>query len=189
MSLNEDLRNCRIVIRDTDTEQTIADTTILTYDAETGRVEIEFDGAGLPEQTVISALIFSAAGLFESHGTVGVQAEGKTEIFLYEGAGRNDRQAVRYQVHIVGEVDQIVRPEEGKLPGGFEVTVLNMSSIGLLLLSPKGKVQMGDTIRFSAVTKGQRIVITVEATRVEPMKGGSGDMERVGCSIRLVNFG
>lgn len=186
MSLNEDLRNCRIVIRDMRKDQTIADTTILAYDVETGMVEIETDTVCLQENMVISALIFSAAGLVESYGTVSAKEGAKTRIRLYEGTDRNYRQAVRYQVHIVGEVDFVSRPDVGKLPGGFEVTVLNMSSIGLLLQAPKGKVQEGDTIRFSAITKGQRIIITVEVMRVEQAQD---EQEKIGCSTRLVNLG
>ncbi len=186
MSLNEDLRNCRIVIRDVNTGKTIADTTILTYDAGSGTIEVGTDRIILPEGEQISALIFSVSGLFESHGTVGAKDGKKTTISLYEGSSKNDRQAVRYQVNIRGEVDSIVRSDVGKLPGGFEITVLNMSSIGLLVQAPEGRIQAGDKIRFSAVSKGRRITITAQAMRVEEVKSGK---EKIGCSILLVNLG
>lgn len=186
MSLNHDLRNCKIVIRDVDTGETIADTTIFQYDAETGVVEIETDPELMPEGMVVSALIFSRNGLFESHGTVGDKEGGRIRITLYEGTAQNDRQAVRYQVNIIGEVLSITRQDREKLPGGFEITLLNMSSIGLLVQSPEGKVQVDDIIRFSATSKGQRLTITAKAMRVEEVKDGK---ENIGCSIQLVNLG
>lgn len=186
MSLNEDLRNSKIIIRDPDTGKTIADTTILAYDAESSRIEVATDGIVIPEGTVISALIFSANGLYESHGTVEDREEHKTHITLYEGTAKNDRQAVRYQVNVQGDVESIVRQEQGKLPGGFAITLLNMSSIGILVQVPEGRVQVADVLRFSATSKGQRLIITAKVMRVEEVKDG---MEKVGCSIQLVNLG
>lgn len=188
MRLSEDLKDHRVVIRNTGTGETVADTTIVAYDADANEIMIDTDQISLGEGAAISALIFSANGLYESQGVIGGQAEGKMSILLSEGRGRDDRQAVRYQVNIHGEVDFVSRPGEGKLPGGFEILLLNMSSIGLLIQAPSGRIQMGDTIRFTAVSKGQRLAITVEATRVEKVDSDS-DKEKVGCSIRLVNLG
>lgn len=189
MRLSEDLRNHRIVIRDTGTGETVADTTIAAYDADANEITLDTDQIALGEGSVISALIFSANGLYESHGVIRGAVEGKTSIQLSEGRGRDDRQAVRYQVNIRGEVDFVSRPGEGKLPGGFEILLLNMSSIGLLIQAPEGRIQMGDTVRFTAVSKGQRLIITVEATRVEKAEADNSDKEKIGCSIRLVNLG
>lgn len=186
MGLNEDLTNCKIIIRDADTGRTIVDSTILSYDAETGEMEVSTGRILIPDGTVVSALIFSVNGLYESHGTVGAKDGKKTLITLYEGTAKNDRQAVRYQVNVHGEVESVIRPDQGKLPGGFEITLLNMSSIGLLVQLPEGRVQVGDVIRFSAVSKGQRLTITAKAMRVEEVKDGK---ENIGCSIQLVNLG
>ena len=186
MGQNGDLKNCRIVIRDVSTGETIADTTILTYDMVTKKVEISVDQVELPAGAVISALIFSPEGLLENQGTVGDRDGERVVITFYEGTAKNDRQALRYQVNIQGEVDAITRPGVGKLPGEFMITVLNMSSIGLLIQAPEGKIQREDIVRFSATTKGQRIIITALATRVEQIEAG---MEKIGCSIQLVNLG
>lgn len=186
MSLNENLKNCKIIIRYVDTGETIADTTILAHDMDTGEIQIDTDFVVIKEGTVVSALIFSKSGLFESHGTVDGKEGERTRITLYEGTAKDDRQAVRYQVNVLGEVDSITRPGQGKLPGGFDITLLNMSSIGLLVQSPEGKVQVGDVIRFSATSKGQRLTITAKATRVEGVTAGK---ENIGCSIQLVNLG
>ena len=186
MGQNEDLQNGRIVIRDVSTGETIADTTILTYDTVTKRVEVSVEQPKLQTGAVVSALIFSPEGLLENQGTVGERDGDRAVIMFYEGTSRNDRQALRYQVNIEGEVDSITRPGVGKLSGGFMVTVLNMSSIGLLLQAPEGRLQKEDTVRFSATTKGQRIIITALVTRVEQIEAG---MEKVGCSIQLVNLG
>lgn len=186
MSLNEDLKNCKIIIRDAKTGKTIADTTILAYDAGTDRIEVGTNRIVIPEKTEVSVLIFSASGLFESHGTVGAKEGKRTRITLFEGTSKNDRQAVRYQVNIRGEVEFIIRQEVGKLPGGFEIALLNMSSIGLLIQAPEGRVQVGDVIRFTASGKGQRLAVTASAMRVETVEAGK---EKIGCSIRLVNLG
>ena len=186
MSLNEDLKNRRIVIRDVESERTIADTVILTYDETKEQIEIESGQEALTMGTTISALIFSTAGLYESHGTVGETGNGKTVITLYEGTARNDRHAVRYQVNIHGTVSSVTRSSGEKLEREFDIIVLNMSSIGLLMEAPAGEIQQGDVIRFSAVSKGQRIVITAEAMRVGKI---SPERERIGCSVRLVNLG
>ncbi len=186
MSLMKDLKNCRIIIRNADTGKTLADSIILSHDLMSGQIEIDTNRIVIPEGTVVSSLIFSPNGLFESHGTVGVKEGKKTCITLYEGTERNGRQAVRYQVNIQGDVDYISREGEGKLPGGFPITLLNMSSIGLLLQVPKGRIEVGDVIRFSAVSKGQRLSITAKAARVE----NAGEKnEKIGCSIQLVNLG
>lgn len=184
MGLNEDLRQCRIVIRDTAQGKTIADTTILTHDTTTSEIEVETDRIILEEGTTISALVFSKSGLYETQGTVGVKTGKKTAIELYEGSSKDDRHAVRYQVNITGTVDTITRNGE-KIPGDFELTVLNMSSIGLLVQAPEGKIEEGDVIRFLAVTKGQRIIITAQANRVEEVESGK---EKIGCTVQLVNL-
>lgn len=186
MGLNEDLRNCRIVIRDAETGRTVADTTILTCDDRNERIEIASGKGALKEGTRISALIFSSAGLYESHGTVGEAREERTAVVLDEGTGKNDRQAVRYRVNIQGNIDYINRPSEGKLRDNFDICILNMSSIGLLVQAPAGRIKEGDVIRFSATSKGQRLSITAEATRVA---GAEKDQENIGCKIQLVNLG
>lgn len=61
-----------------------------------------------------------------------------------------------------------------------------MSSIGLLLQAPTGCIQEGDDIHFSAVTKGQKIVITAHVQRVEADEDGT---EKAGCTVMLVNLG
>jgi len=185
MSLNENLKQCRIVISEAAQGETIADTSIVSHDMETSRITIETDKFPVKEGATISALVFSKSGLFETQGTIEVQSGNHTEIVLYEGSDKDDRHAVRYQVNIQGKVDLITRQEE-KIYGDFEITVLNMSSIGLLVQAPQGNIKSGDTIRFSAVTKGQRIIITAHVERVEADEDGK---EKVGCTIQLVNLG
>ena len=185
MNLSENLRQCRIVIRETAQGETIADTVIVSHDTETGRVEVEAEALAVEKGATISALIFSKSGLFETQGTVESKDGSKTAIVLYEGSDKDDRHAVRYQVNISGTVDQITRQGE-KLSGGFEIHVLNMSSIGLLLLAPEGMIQEGDIIRFAAITKGQRIIITAHAARVGTHESGE---EKIGCTIQFVNLG
>ncbi|MBR1702764.1 MAG: hypothetical protein IJ716_12490 [Lachnospiraceae bacterium] len=186
MGLHEDLKNCRIVIRDVETGRTIADTTILTYDEQSDMIRVSTKGIFLEKGMKISVLIFSKSGLFENQGTVGEREQEDTLITLYEGVARNDRHAVRYRVNIQGQVDRITRPAVGKIDELFDITVLNMSSIGLLIQAPAGKIREKDVIRFSAVSKGQRLVITAEAMRVA---GAENEMENIGCSIQLVNLG
>ena len=186
MELHENLDNCRIILRDVESGRTIADTMILTYDGTKDSIRIATEGIFLDEGTKISALIFSRSGLFENQGTVGGREADATQITLYEGTSRNDRHAVRYRVNIQGEVDRIVRPSEGKISESFGITVLNMSSIGLLIQAPEGRIREKDVIRFSAVSKGQRLSITAEAMRVA---GADNGMENIGCSVQLVNLG
>ena len=186
MGLHEDLKNCRIVVRDVESGRTIADTTILTYDEKSGQIRVATGGIVLEKNRKISALIFSRSGLFENQGTVGDRDEETTLITLYEGIAKNDRHAVRYRVNIRGEIDRIVRPFTGKIEEKIDITVLNMSSIGLLVQVPAGKIREKDVIRFSAVSKGQRLVITAEVMRVA---GAENGMENIGCSIQLVNLG
>ncbi len=184
MGVNEDLRQCRIVIRDTVQGKTIADTTILTHNMDNSEIEVETDRITIEEGVTISALVFSKSGLYETQGTVGAKTGKKTVIALYEGSAKDDRHAVRYQVNITGTVDTITRNEE-KITDSFEITVLNMSSIGLLVQAPEGKILDGDVIRFTAVTKGQRIAITACANRVEEVEAGK---EKIGCTVQLVNL-
>ncbi len=186
MGLHEDLKNCRIVIRDVETGRTIADTTILTYDEQSDMIRVSTKGIFLEKGMKISVLIFSKSGLFENQGTVGEREQEDTLITLYEGVARNDRHAVRYRVNIQGQVDRITRSSVGKIDELIAITVLNMSSIGLLIQAPAGKIREKDVIRFSAVSKGQRLVITAEAMRVA---GAENEMENIGCSIQLVNLG
>ncbi len=181
----EDLRQCRIVIRESAQGNTIADTTILASNTEKSEIEVEIEGFNLAEGDTISALVFSKSGLYETQGTIGPLEGQRITIALYEGSDKDDRHAVRYQVNITGTVDTITRQDE-KLPGEFELTVLNMSSIGLLVQAPEGKIKENDVIRFSAVTKGQRIIITAQATRVEEVDNGK---EKIGCTVQLVNLG
>lgn len=184
MSLSENLTQCRIVVREAAQGETIADTVIVAHDMESSRIEIETKHPVLEEGATISALIFSKSGLFETQGTVGAVEGSRAELVLYEGSEKDDRHAIRYQVNITGMVDSIVRAEE-KLSEQFEITVYNMSSIGLLVQAPAGRIKEGDVIRFFAVTKGQRIIITARAERVEAVE----DREKVGCTIQLVNLG
>ena len=68
----------------------------------------------------------------------------------------------------------------------FSIILLNMSSIGILIRVPEGRVQVADVLRFSAISKGQRLIITAKVMRMEEVKD---EMEKVGCSIQLVNLG
>ncbi len=185
MSLSENLRQCRIVIREVAQGETIADTIIIAHDIESGKIEIETDVFNVEEGSVISALVFSKSGLFETQGTVGIREGNKSAIVLYEGSDKDDRHAVRYQVNINGTVDMITRQNE-KISENFDITILNMSSIGLLAQAPAGRIKDEDNIRFAAVTKGQRIIITAHVERVETCENGK---ENVGCTVQLVNLG
>lgn len=185
MSLNENLKENRIVIREAAQGETIADTIIVSHDMETGRITIDTESFPVEEGATISALIFSKSGLFETQGTVADKSGNSIAIDLYEGSDKDDRHAIRYQVNIQGKVDLITRQDE-KLYEEFEISVLNMSSIGLLVQAPQGIIKDGDNIRFSAVTKGQRIIITARVERVEA--DGEGK-EKIGCTIQLVNLG
>ncbi len=185
MSLNENLKQSRIVIREAAQGETIADTNIVSHDMESSRITIETESFSVEEGATISALVFSKSGLFETQGTIGTKNGNSIEIVLYEGSDKDDRHAVRYQVNIQGKVDLITRQGE-KLYEEFELAVLNMSSIGLLIQAPQGAIKDGDIVRFSAVTKGQRIIITAHAERVESDIEGK---EKVGCTIQLVNLG
>lgn len=186
MGLHEDVKGCRIVVRDATTGKTIADSDILSCDVVSGRIEVSTDRIVLPKSREISALVFGKSGLFESRGHVGNKTGKKTELFLDSGTEKNDRQAVRYQVNIRGTVETVTRSTGEKENGGFEVVVSNMSEIGLLLQVPAGKIGQGDVVRFSTISKGRCITITAEANRVEEPQG---EKQRVGCKILFVNLG
>lgn len=170
MIWGEDLRNLKVVVRDTKTGKTIADTTVRYYNKQFDVIRIDSDGISDEMYSRVEVLLFSQKGSFKCSGTVrGNGRTGEVDIALYNGNEADDRGAVRYSLEMPGVLNMVLRPGEGAKEMSVAVMVLNMSTTGFLFRAPTGVLEKNDIVKINCLFKGRHLALQGEIVRTQNM--------------------
>ncbi len=130
-----DYNKCRVIIKDADNDDTIADTTVLEYHKDYHSIMVKLPVGYKAKTGKFSLLIFTANKVLIYGGSIRKDFNlGFTEIALHSGKIKEDRKAQRFPIDVVGIVNGLVIGDQKiKLRLPFKVTAVNISATGILL--------------------------------------------------------
>lgn len=181
--MNEgELKNRRIIIKNTENDQVIADTRIIRYNSSSNSVMIS--AASLLEKKFynISAFIFSENSLYESYGTIrGTVTGNEIEVFLGKSREKEDRAKTRYPISVEGNVKGIyIDDKEISLHRGIHIETINMSANGILIKADAGSFDTGEMFTLVLEIGKDTLELQCEVVRIQ---SGKELLEEYGCRI------
>lgn len=181
--MNEgELKNRRIIIKNTENDQVIADTRIIRYNSSSNSVMIS--AASLLEKKFynISAFIFSENSLYESYGTIrGTVTGNEIEVFLGKSREKEDRAKTRYPISVEGNVKGIyIDDKEISLHRGIHIETINMSANGILIKADAGSFDTGEMFTLVLEMGKDTLELQCEVVRIQ---SGKELLEEYGCRI------
>lgn len=184
--MNEgELKNRRIIIKNIENDQVIADTRIIRYNSLSNSVMIS--AASLLEKKFynISAFIFLDNGLYESYGTIrGTVTGNEIEVFLGKSREKEDRAKTRYPISVEGNVKGIyIDNKEISLHRGIHIETINMSANGILIKADAGCFNIGEN--FSLFLEMGKDTLELHCEVVRTQSGGKL-LEEYGCRINEI---
>ena len=184
--MNENtVKNHRILIKNTEDGQIIADTKIIRFDSLTNSVLISADSLRERKFYNISAYIFAEECLYEFFGTIkGALVDNEIEVFLGKSKEKEDRAKTRYPVALAGDVDGlIIESRMVMLRKAMPIETINMSANGILMKADSGSFHIGDCFTLSLRVEEGRIELSCEIVRVQ---NSSMLTEEYGCRINEI---
>lgn len=184
--MNENaVKNRRILIKNAEDGQIIADTKIIRFDSLTNSVHISADSLKERKYYNISAFIFAEECLYEFYGTIkGVLVENEIEVLLGKSKEKEDRAKTRYPVALEGGIDGIII--EGKmirLRKVIPIRTINMSANGILMITDSGSFDIGDRFTLTLMIEDGKIALDCEIVRIQ---NSSMLTEEYGCRVREI---
>lgn len=177
-----EVKNCRILIRNEEDRQIIADTEIIRFDSHTNSVYISSDSLRERKPYNISAIIFEKECLYEFSGTIrGVLVDNEIEVLLGKSRKKENRAKTRYPVALEGNVDGlIIEGKMIKLRKAIYVETIDMSASGVLMKADSGCFGIGDCFSLNLKVEGGEIQLNCKIVRIQ---NSNMLTEEYGCRI------
>lgn len=170
MNYANELKGCRVIIRDIADDQIVADTKILAFDSYRNSLRIGASSVNRYGKKSVSVLILNRNGLiYEYAGTMrNAVIANEVEISLGAGRSKEDRKKARYKIETRGEVEAVIL--EGQtvfLHKPIEISTKNISANGILLETMSGSFEIGNRILLNfklgeSILKNRYEVIRVQ---------------------------
>ena len=176
------VKNCRILIKDTENGQIIADTKINRFNSLRNSVYISADSLKERKYYNISAFIFAKKGLYEFFGTIkGVLVGNEIEVLLGKSKKKEDRGQTRYPTAWKGYIDGIIIEDNIiKLRKAIYIQTVNMSANGILIKADAGCFSIGDCFSLNLKLENSEIKLNCKIVRIQ---NSSMLTEEYGCRI------
>lgn len=181
--MNENaVKNRRILIKNAEGGQMIADTKILRFDSLTNSVYISADSLRDRKYYSISAYIFAEDGLYEFSGTIrGVMVGDEIEVFLGKSKEKEDRARTRYPVAMAGNITHVFAGgRKIRLRKPMSIETINMSAGGVLMKADCGCFHIGDGFTLKLKVEEGEIELDCRAVRIQ---NSTMLTEEYGCRI------
>ena len=184
MNENE-IKNRRILIKNTEDNRIIADTKIIRFDSMTNSVHISADSLADRRYYSISAIIFAEECLYELYGTIrGVLVENEIEVFLGKSKEKEDRAKTRYPVALEGNIGGIMIGDKMiRLRKAIHIRTINMSATGVLMEADSGCFRVGDIFSMNLKVDNGEIELICEIVRIQ---NSNLMTEEYGCRIKEI---
>lgn len=185
--VEKEVKNRRIIIKNAEDNQTIADTEIISFDSNTNSILIPAESIQDKKFYRISAIIFAKDSLYKFHGTIRGTVRGQgIEVFLSKRETEKERQAARYPVDLWGKIEGVYT--DGKINifnNEIPVNAVNMSSNGILLKTETGLFQIGEIYSLLLKTDVGTLKMECEIIRTQ----GTGTRSKnYGCRIGNIQW-
>lgn len=181
------LKNHRILIKNIENGELLADTKIIRFDTLANSVIISADSIAVKKHYNISAIVFAENSLYEFYGTMkGSVVENEVEVLLGKSKEKEDRKRTRYPVALDGYVNGIaIDGQMIALRKPIHIETINMSANGLLIKSDAGCFEIGDEFQAALDTEDKKIDLDCRVVRIH-----SNNMltEEYGCKIREIRL-
>lgn len=168
--VEKEVKNRRIIIKNTENNQTIADTEIISYDGTADSLLIPAGSIQDKKFYRVSAIIFAKDNLYKFHGTIrGIVSGREIEVLLSKRDTEKERQALRYPVDLEGKIEGIYK-SDGKVDifnKAVPVNAVNMSSNGVLLKTETGYFKIGETYSLLLKTDAGTLQMQCEIIRIQ----------------------
>ncbi|MGN0348600.1 MAG: PilZ domain-containing protein [Roseburia sp.] len=167
------LKNCRALIRNKKSGQTIADTKITDFDSRRNLIKIRSSSlmSGRIQERVllVSVLIFTKEMLLEYNGRLRMTVTAnELEIELSARREREDRESVRYTLEMEGKVEGLlVKHQKIFLRKPIDTISINISERGLLLCAAAGSFEIGDCVIVFLQSDGMELRGEYEVVRTQ----------------------
>lgn len=184
--MNEkEIKNRRILIKNTEDNRIIADTKIIRFDSLTNSVHISADSLADRKYYNISAFIFAEECLYEFYGTIrGVLVENEIEVFLGKSKEKEDRARTRYPVALEGNIGGIMIGDRMiRLRKTIHIKTINMSANGVLMETDSGCFHVGDAFSLNLTVDDGEIELICEIVRIQ---NSNMMTEEYGCRTREI---
>ena len=163
------LKNRRVLIRNIEDGQTIADTQIIRYDSVKNSIYIGAGSLSEIKNYNVSAFIFAKDCLYKFYGTIkNVTIDNEIEVILMEHTDKEQRSKTRYPVELEGNIDGIiVEGITAKLRKSINIHIINMSANGILLKADFGCFAVGDCFALNLKLEDCEIQLDCKIVRVQ----------------------
>lgn len=181
--MNEsEVKNQRILIRNAEDGQIIADTKIIRFDSMMNAIYISAGSLRERKQYNISAYIFAKKCLYEFFGTIrGVMRDNEIEVRIGKNKKKENRVRTRYPVALQGSIDGIIIEDRMiKLRKAIYIQTINMSATGILMKADSGCFNIGDCFSLNLKIDYGEIQLNCKIVRIQ---NSSMLTEEYGCRI------
>ncbi|MDE7046224.1 MAG: PilZ domain-containing protein, partial [Acetatifactor sp.] len=163
---SKNLKNCRILARDSITGELIADTTVEGYDPKRNMMTLFAGALNGPAKNRLSLLALTKNGVLEYSGNLRKIAGGMAEIALYGERKKEDRNFTRYDMKTEGRVEALLIGDTRiDLRKPDPVFILNISANGILFLGDIDSFRRGSKVRVRVGLKDNSFVGEYEIVR------------------------
>jgi len=162
----KNLKNCRILIRDSVTGELLADTMIEGYDPKRNMMTIFAGALNGPAKNRLSLLALTRKGVLEYSGNFRKMSGGMAQIALYGERKKEDRNFTRYNIETEGRVEALLIGDTRiDLRKPVPVFILNISANGILFRGDIDAFRRGSKVRVRVGLKNNSFVGEYEIVR------------------------
>lgn len=163
---SKNLKNCRILIRDSVTGELIADTTVEGYDTRRNVLTVFAGALSRPAKSRLSLLALAKSGVLEYSGNLRKIINGMAEIALYGERKKENRNFTRYEMKTEGRVEALLIGETRiELRKPVPIAILNISANGILFRGDIDAFRRGSKVRVRVGLKDSSFVGEYEIVR------------------------
>lgn len=163
---SKNLKNCRILIRDSISGELVADTTVEGYDPKRNLMTVFAGALNGPVKNRLSLLALVKSGVLEYSGNLRKISGGMAEIALYGERKKEDRNFTRYDMKTEGRVEALLIGDTRiELRKPVPIFILNISANGILFRGDIDAFRRGSKVRVRVGLKNNAFVGEYEIVR------------------------
>lgn len=176
------VKNCRILIKNTENGEIIADTKINRFNRLRNSVYINADSLKERKPYTISAFIFAKKALYEFPGTIkGALVGNEIEVLLGKSKEKEDRGQTRYPTAWEGTITaMLIDGCRIQLRKAIHIRTVNMSANGILIKADAGCFDVGNCFSLTLRVENSELRLKCEIVRIQ---NSTMLTEEYGCRI------
>lgn len=163
------LENRRILIKNIENGEVIADTKIIRYDSQMNFITISAGSLAEKRYYNVQAYIFARECLYEFNGVIrGVVVNNEIEVLLGKISLKENRAKIRYPIALEGEISSVdVHGRSIPLRKPIHMQTINMSSDGILVRADAGSFEIGEKFSLLLGTQAGAMRVACEIVRMQ----------------------